>query len=152
MQWQTVVRLSLPMVDEAFCRPWCPSRCFHPGPILLLMEAGLVFCSILNPIVTELEYNGGTRLPLVESRTNNDRLAAAGYGAVSCLKRRASTEIVRRRTTDHKAREPSCQRSRLSIRANVRQCHGGRLCAVTEWVVLGLHMRWPPVCRSRRKL
>ena len=61
------------------------------------MEAVLVFCSILNPIVTELEYN---RLQLVESRANNDRLAAAGYGAVSCLKRRASAEIVRQ------AREP----------------------------------------------
>ena len=66
-----------------------------------------MFCSILNLIVTELEYNGGTRLQLVESRTNNDRLAAAEGGAVSCLKRRASAEVVRRRTADHEAREAS---------------------------------------------
>lgn len=91
------------------------------------MEALLVLFTILKSIVTELEYNGGTCLPLVESRTNNDCLVAAEYGTVPCLKRKASAEIVRRRTTDHEAREPSYQRSRLSIRANLRQCHEGHV-------------------------
>jgi hypothetical protein len=94
-----------------FSSPLVAFSVFSSWSRLLLMEAVLVFCSILNPIVTELEYNGGTCLPLVESRTNNDRLAAVGYGAVSCLKRKASAEIIRRRATDREVRELSYQRS-----------------------------------------